>query len=149
MIRSIKHRTTRCWWFLCWTVIGLRQSHLGATTLVKTLQSPHAILMHGGLPCLLRIGSDSGGNTNEIDYSVSYSSDGTRVRPRHAMSCAGRQANRPRQGVGVQRQEDRDEEQGRGRLPPVFPGGERVRGHHGRPEKYRGAPLRVGSRRTG
>ena len=26
-----------------------------ATTFVKTLRSPHAFLMHGGLPCMLRI----------------------------------------------------------------------------------------------
>ena len=39
--------------------------------------------------------------------------------------------------------EDRDKGQGRGRLPPVFHGGERVRGHHGRREEYRRAPFRL------
>jgi hypothetical protein len=34
---------------------GLSQSLQGATTFVETLRSPHAFLMHGGLPCILRI----------------------------------------------------------------------------------------------
>jgi hypothetical protein len=34
---------------------GLSQSLLGATAFVKTLQSPDAFLMRGGLPCMLRI----------------------------------------------------------------------------------------------
>ena len=34
---------------------GLYQSLLGATTFVKTLRSPHAFLMQGGLPCMLRM----------------------------------------------------------------------------------------------
>jgi hypothetical protein len=34
---------------------GLSQSLLGATTFVKTLRSPHAFLMDGGLPCKLRM----------------------------------------------------------------------------------------------
>ena len=42
------------------------------------------------------------------------------------MSRAGRQAEGPGQGGGVPWQEDRDEGQGRGRLPPVFHGRERV-----------------------
>ncbi len=40
------------------------------------------------------------------------------------MSRAGRQAEGPGQGVGVQWQEARDEGQRRGRLSPVFHGGE-------------------------
>jgi hypothetical protein len=35
--------------------VGLSQSLLGATTFVKTLRSPHALLMHGGRACILRI----------------------------------------------------------------------------------------------
>ena len=38
---------------------------------------------------------------------------------------------------------DRDEGHRRGRLPPVFHGGERVPGHYGRPEEYRRAPFRL------
>jgi hypothetical protein len=34
---------------------GLSQFVRGATIFVKTLRSPHAFLMHGGLPCALRI----------------------------------------------------------------------------------------------
>ena len=51
---------------------------------------------------------------------------GTYVRGRHPVSRAGRQADRPGQGGGVQWQEDRDEGQRRGRLPPVFHGGEEL-----------------------
>ena len=35
--------------------VGLSQSLPGATAFVKTLRSPHAFLMPGGLPCMLRI----------------------------------------------------------------------------------------------
>src|ERR1700682_4229697 len=90
-----------------------------------------------------------GGKSNEIDYSVSHSSGGSYIRGRHPVSRAGRQANRPGQGGGVQWQEDRAKGQGRGRLPPVFHGGERVRGHHGRPEEYRRAPFRLRLLRRG
>src|ERR1019366_6078493 len=86
--------------------------------------------------------SDSGENTNEIDYSVSHSS-GSYVRGHHPVSRAGRQADRLGQGGCLQWQDDRDEGQGRGRLPPVFHGGEKVRSHHGRPEEYRRAPFRL------
>src|ERR1700733_8550463 len=122
---------------------GLSQCLRCTTTFVKTLRSPDTFLMRGGQPCMLRIRSDSGGNTNEIDHSVSHGSRDSDVRRRDLVSRARRRADRPGQGGGVHWQEDRDEGQGRGRLPPVFRGGETVRGHHGRPEEYRRAPFRV------
>src|ERR1700733_3039282 len=51
---------------------------------------------------MLRIRSDSGGNDNEIDHSVSHSSGSSYVRGRHPVSRAGRQAGRPGQGGNVQ-----------------------------------------------